>query len=108
MFINLKDYNKLILKKIIVLIPKYKENMLSFLAPIIGIYGIKINLFIEEFENKTKQFDIDLIIPLEVIIYKINTFDLNIKLPYINFFLNELYSNINILYFYKLIFLKSI
>jgi hypothetical protein len=102
------DFNKLILKNIIVLIPKYKENMLSYLAPVIGIYGIKINLFIEEFEKKTDIYDIDIIIPVKIIIYKINTFDLIIKIPYINFFLNEIYNNINILYLYKLSFLKSL
>jgi hypothetical protein len=108
MLLNIKDYNKLILKKIIILIPKYKENMLSFLAPIIGIYGIKINLFIEDFENKTENFDIDLIIPLEVIIYKINTFEIIVKLPYINYFLNEFYNNLNILYIYKFSIIKSL
>jgi hypothetical protein len=107
MVLNIYDYNKLILKNIIVLIPKFKENMLSFLAPIIGIYGIKINLFIEEFEKKTNFFDIDIIIPVKVIIYKINTFDIIIELPYLNFFLNELYNNVNILYLFKLSFLKS-
>jgi len=107
MILTIQDYNKLVLKNIIILIPKYKENMLSFLAPVIGIYGIKINLFIDEFEKKTNFFDIDIIIPVRVIIYKINTFDLIIELPYLNFFLNEFYNDLNILYLYKLSFFKS-
>jgi hypothetical protein len=104
----LDDYNKLILKKIIILIPKNKENMLSFLAPIIGIHGIKINLFIEEFEKKTKRFGLDFIIPVHVIIYKINTYDLTIKVPYISFFLNEFNFNISVLYIFKLAIIKSL
>lgn len=104
----LKDFNKLILKEIVILIPKFKENMLSFLAPIIGVYGIKVNLFIEEFEKKTEFLDFDVIVSVKVIIYKINTFDLFINLPYVNYYLDEMYNNCNILYLYKLSFVKSL
>ena len=61
MSILLQDFNKLILKKIIILLSKNKENILSFLAPIIGIHGIKVNLFIEEFEKKKKNFFLNFI-----------------------------------------------
>ena len=55
MRINLNfHYDKLHLKEIIILIPKYHTNMVSFLTPILGLYGINVKEFINDFDIKTK------------------------------------------------------
>jgi Ribosomal protein L11, N-terminal domain len=115
MRINLNfEYNKLNLKEITVLIPKYHANMVSFLTPILGLYGINVKEFINDFEQKTKFMEYDVIIPTKVKISKIKTFEIFIKTPYVVPILSQVESfsltkpDINVLTFYKLSLIKSI
>jgi ribosomal protein L11 len=115
MRINLNfGYNKLNLKEVVILIPKYHSNMVSFLTPILGLYGINVKEFINEFELKTKFINFDVVIPTSVKISKIKTFEISLKTPYIvpllsnleEFSLNK--PNINVLSIYKVSLLKSL
>ncbi len=115
MKINLNfGYDKLHLKEIIILIPKYHSNMVSFLTPILGLYGINVKDFINEFESKTKFITFDVVIPTSVKISKIKTFEITLKTPYIVPLLSNLEGfslskpNVNILSVYKISLLKSI
>lgn len=73
------NYNKLFFKNLLILLPKYKENMNSFLAPILGLYGINIQEFIEEFEDKTIFINFDIVIPIKIILYKTKSYEMIIK-----------------------------
>jgi hypothetical protein len=115
MKVNLNfGYDKLHLKQIVILIPKYHTNMVSFLTPILGLYGINVKDFINEFESKTKFINFDVIIPVSVRVSKIKTFEINLKTPYIVPLISNLEGfsitkpSINILSIYKLSLLKSL
>lgn len=115
MKINLNfEYDKLHLKEVTILIPKYHPNMVSFLTPILGLYGINVKEFITDFEQKTKFISYDVIIPIRVKISKIKTFEILVKTPYVISILSQISSfsltkpDINILTFYKLCLIKSI
>jgi hypothetical protein len=115
MRINLNfGYDKLHLKEIVILIPKYHNNMVSFLTPILGLYGINVKEFINEFELKTKFITFDVVIPTSVKISKIKTFEITLKTPYIIPLLSNLEDfsinkpNITILSIYKISLLKSL
>lgn len=107
------DFDKLHLKEITILIPKYHPNMVSFLTPILGLYGINVKEFINDFEEKTKFINFDVIVPVRVKISKIKTFSISVKTPYIvpilqnieGFSLNK---PLNILTVYKISLIKSI
>jgi hypothetical protein len=105
------DYDKLFLKQITILIPKYHNNMLSFLTPILGLYGINVKDFINEFESKSKFINFDVIIPVTVRITKIKTFSIDLRTPYVSSVLNSLdlpFKALNVLTFYKIVTLKSL
>lgn len=115
MRINLNfHYDKLHLKEIIILIPKYHTNMVSFLTPILGLYGINVKEFINDFDAKTKFINFDVIIPTLVKISKIKTFEIILKTPYVVSILSNLPGfsvtkpNIDILSVYKISLLKSV
>lgn len=115
MRINLNfGYDKLHLKEIVILIPKYHTNMVSFLTPILGLYGINVKEFINEFEIKTKFIAFDVVIPTSVKISKIKTFEISLKTPYVIPILSNLEDfsvnkpNINILSIYKVSLIKSL
>ena len=115
MKINLNfQYDKLNLKEIIILIPKYHTNMVSFLTPILGLYGINIKEFINDFNLKTKFINFDVIVPTRVKISKIKTYEILLKTPYIISIISNVQGfsvfkpNINILTVYKLSLIKSI
>lgn len=107
-------YDKLHLKEIIILIPKYHTNMVSFLTPILGLYGINVKEFINDFDTKTKFINFDVIIPTLVRISKIKTFEIILKTPYVVSILSNLPNfsitrpNIDLLSIYKISLLKSI
>jgi hypothetical protein len=105
------DYDKLFLKQITILIPKYHSNMVSFLTPILGLYGINVKEFINEFEAKSRFVNFDVTIPVTVKITKIKTFSIALRTPYVSSIINNLnisYKSLNILTFYKIITLKSL
>jgi len=115
MRINLNfHYDKLHLKEIIILIPKYHTNMVSFLTPILGLYGINVKEFINDFDIKTKFINFDVIVPTLVRISKIKTFEIILKTPYVISILSNLPNfsvtrpNIDLLSIYKVSLLKSI
>jgi hypothetical protein len=115
MRINLNfHYDKLHLKEIVILIPKYHTNMVSFLTPILGLYGINVKEFINDFDIKTKFINFDVIIPTLVRISKIKTFEIILKTPYVISILSNLPNfsvtrpNIDLLSIYKVSLLKSI
>lgn len=104
------EYNKLNLKEIIVLIPKNHSNLNSFLTPILGLYGINLKDFINEFAEQTKFINnFDIILPIKVLITKIKTFSMRLVSPYISSLLN-LNTNFikNILNFYKIFLIKFV
>ncbi|WP_156962194.1 hypothetical protein [Candidatus Paracaedibacter symbiosus] len=108
------DFDKLHLKEITVLIPKYHTNMVSFLTPVLGLYGINVKEFITDFEAKTKFINFDIIVPVRVKITKIKTFEIFVKTPYITSILSNLEGfsltkpNLNALILYKVSLIKSI
>jgi len=115
MRINLNfHYDKLHLKEIVILIPKYHTNMVSFLTPILGLYGINVKEFINDFDIKTKFINFDVTIPTLVRISKIKTFEIILKTPYVISILSNLPNfsvtkpNIDLLSIYKVSLLKSI
>jgi hypothetical protein len=115
MRINLNfHYDKLHLKEIIILIPKYHTNMVSFLTPILGLYGINVKEFINDFDIKTKFINFDVIVPTLVRISKIKTFEIFLKTPYVISILSNLPGfsvtkpNIDLLSIYKVSLLKTI
>jgi hypothetical protein len=115
MRINLNfRYDKLHLKEIIILIPKYHTNMVSFLTPILGLYGINVKEFINDFDIKTRFINFDVIVPVLVKISKIKTFEITLKTPYIISILSNLPNfsvtkpNIDLLSIYKVSLLKSV
>jgi hypothetical protein len=115
MHINLNfEYDKLHLKEIIILIPKYHPNMISFLTPILGLYGINIKEFINDFDNKTKFINFEVVIPVIVKISKIKTFEIVLKTPFIVSILSNLSGFsltkpiISLLSIYKISLLKSV
>ena len=84
MKINLNfEYDKLHLKEITILIPKYHPNLVSFLTPVLGLYGINVKEFINDFEEKTKFINFDVIVPTRVAISKIKTYKIFVKTPYL-------------------------
>jgi len=105
------DYDKLFLKEITILIPRYHNNLVSFLTPILGLYGINIKDFINDFESKAKFINFDVTIPAKVKITKIKTFEIFINTPYISSILNSLSvqkKSVNLLTVYKFVVLKSL
>jgi hypothetical protein len=115
MHINLNfEYDKLHLKEIIILIPKYHPNMISFLTPILGLYGINIKEFINDFDVKTRFINFEVVIPVVVKISKIKTFEIVLKTPFIISILSNLGGFsltrpiISLLSIYKISLLKSI
>lgn len=108
------DFDKLHLKEITVLIPKYHTNMVSFLTPVLGLYGINVKEFITDFEAKTRFINFDIIVPVRVKITKIKTFEIFVKTPYITSILSNLEGfsltrpNLNALILYKISLIKSI
>ncbi len=115
MRINLNfRYDKLHLKEIIILIPKYHTNMVSFLTPVLGLYGINVKEFINDFDIKTRFINFDVIVPVLVKISKIKTFEIVLKTPYVISILSNLPNfsvtkpNVDLLSIYKVSLLKSV
>jgi ribosomal protein L11 len=108
------DFDKLHLKEVVVLAPKYHTNMVSFLTPILGLYGINVKEFITDFEAKTRFINFDIIVPVRVKITKIKTFEIFVKTPYVTSILSNLEGfsltkpNLNALILYKISLIKSI
>lgn len=104
------DYNKLYLKDLLILIPKKHNNLVSFLTPILGLYGINVREFINEFESRTSFIDLDIIIPVKLEVSKIKTYNILFKTPYISNIVSnfEYKFHVDILTIYKFVLLKSI
>lgn len=88
--------------------------MVSFLTPVLGLYGINVKEFITDFEAKTRFINFDIIVPVRVKITKIKTFEIFVKTPYITSILSNLGGfsltrpNLNALILYKISLIKSI
>jgi len=88
--------------------------MVSFLTPVLGLYGINVKEFITDFEAKTRFINFDIIVPVRVKITKIKTFEIFVKTPYITSILSNLEGfsltrpNLNALILYKISLIKSI
>ena len=126
-------------KILTLLLPLNQETLTSYLSPILGQFNIKNNEFLKQFildfnnftnfifkenfsdflNDKSKILaDLDLIIPLNLIIFFNNKYQIIFKLPSVNMLLNfffiefNLYNNkskyIYYLSLYKIAFLKSI
>jgi hypothetical protein len=126
-------------KNLTLLLPLNQETLTSYLSPILGQFNIKNNEFLKQFildfnnftnfifkeafsdflNDKSKILaDLDLIIPLNLIIFFNNKYQIIFKLPSVNTLLNFLFIELNLynnsskyLYYlslYKIAFLKSI
>ncbi len=88
--------------------------MVSFLTPILGLYGINVKEFINDFDIKTKFINFDVVIPVTVRISKIKTFEIILKTPYVTSLLSNLPEfslnkpNIDLLSVYKISLIKSL
>lgn len=108
------EYDKLHLKEVVILIPKYHPNMVSFLTPVLGLYGINVKEFINEFNTKTRFVKFDIIVPVRVRISKIKTFEIFIRTPYVSSIVSNLpsfvssNSRLNLLSIYKISLIKSV
>jgi hypothetical protein len=107
------EYNKLHLKEVVILMPKKHPNVVSFLTPLLSLYGINVKDFINNFEELTKFISFDMIIPIKVKITKIKTFKILPRTPYVVSILSDTVdlganSSVNILDIYKLCLLKSV
>lgn len=107
------EYDKLHLKEVVILIPKYHPNMVSFLTPVLGLYGINVKEFINEFNIKTRFVKFDIIVPVRVKISKIKTFEILVKTPYVSSIVSNLPSfssgsKLNLLSIYKISLVKSL
>lgn len=108
------DYDKLHLKEVLLLIPKYHQNILSLLTPVLGLYGINVKEFITALEEKSRFVNYDLVLPVRVAISKIKTFEIFMKTPtvtslmasYDSFTGNSI--EVNFLSIYKIALIKSI
>jgi hypothetical protein len=88
--------------------------MVSFLTPILGLYGINVKEFINDFDIKTRFINFDVVVPTLVKISKIKTFEIVLKTPYVISILSNLPNfsvtkpNVDLLSIYKVSLLKSI
>lgn len=125
------------IKELLILLPLDRENLTSFLSPILGQFGIKnpdfINAFISEFnkisnnvfaedfkeslqEPNSSLLDLDLIVPVSVIVFRGGKFELFIKPPTVGFLFTVDYAKFrkrrrrytNLLYVYKVAVMKSV
>lgn len=108
------QYDRLYLKELLILAPRYHSNLLSFLTPILGFYGVNVREFITQLDNVWKFIDYDVIIPISVVLSKIKTYEISLKTPTIMNILSnttmvsENQIEVDILSIYKLALLKTI
>lgn len=102
------EYNKLHLKEVVILIPKNHPNLISFLTPVLGLHGINVKEFIVEFNNRMQFLDLDIIVPVQVAISKIKTFNIFFKTPYVSSLVGLGFNKLNLLISYKFLLVKSI
>jgi hypothetical protein len=108
------EYDKLKLKEVVLLVPKNHPSLVSLLTPALALYGIATKDFLTEFEKITSHLEYDLVVPLNLTITKIKTFQLTLKTVSLNNILhiynlsNKQKFILNTLFVYKLLLLKSI
>ena len=108
------EYDKLKLKEVVLLVPKNHPSLVSMLTPALALYGIATKDFLVEFEKVTSHLEYDLVVPLNLTITKIKTFQLTLKTVSLNNLLhvynlsNKQKFILNALFVYKLLLLKSI
>jgi hypothetical protein len=108
------EYNKLYLKDVLILLPRFHENMVSLLTPILGLHGVNVKEFVAEIENKIEFIDYDIIIPIRVILSKIKTYEIFMETPTVTAILSNFENftesnlEINYLTIYKVALIKSI
>ena len=102
-------FDNLIFKEILILIPLYKEkNLISFLSPILGQYGVNVNNFINQLINFTKDYNKDLLLPVKVYILKNKECFFNIESLRVNFLMKNIILCLNIIDIYKISLIKSV
>ena len=107
------EYDKLKLKEVVLLVPKNHPSLVSLLTPALALYGIATKDFLAEFEKITSHLEYDLVVPLNLTITKIKTFQLTLKTVSLNNILhiynlsNKQKFILNALFVYKLLLLKS-
>lgn len=131
----LKEKN--ILRKLLIILPLNQEGLTSYLSPILGQFNIKSELFLKQFVIEFNRFtndifinyfddflnnkvnylaDIDLVIPLYLIIYRNGKFAFEFKTPSVGFLFRYIISfsksnsNYKYIYYgiYKISYLKSL
>lgn len=98
---NIFNFNKNKIKVVTIMFPLHRENLTSYLSPILGQYGIKnsdfINMFVSAFHEKTKNIFLDdfntedvesdglleyeLFIPSTLTVFKNNKYFLETQFP---------------------------
>jgi ribosomal protein L11 len=108
------EYDKLHLKEVVILMPKKHPNVVSFLTPLLSLYGINVKDFINTFEELTRFIGFDIVVPVKVKITKIKTFKMSLRTPYVISILSQVVDltatdlTVNVLDVYKLCLLKSV
>lgn len=103
------DYNKSIIKEIRLFINLNNIDNTSYLAPILGQYGVKPIDFISKFSNEViqKLYLNDFILPIKVIIYSNSDFIIEYLKPTVCYLLSNKTNNLTILDIYKICIIKS-
>lgn len=121
------------IKELVILLPLARENLTSYLSPILGQYGIRnsdfLTQFVQEFNKLTENMyaddleqsledtsssllpDFDLIIPVKLIIFKGNRFEIRLQTPPLGYLNSLTYERIsrrlkNFSTFYKINYLR--
>lgn len=81
--------DKEILRKIKILVPAQGADVKPPLGPTLGQFGINIKDFCDKFNLRTKNYDDDVILSVEVTLYTNKSYVFSVKTPPVFFLVNE-------------------
>jgi large subunit ribosomal protein L11 len=81
-----RDY---IIRKIRILVPSQKATITPPIGPTLGQFGINIKDFCEKFNEKTKNIDPDVLLIVEISLFKNKNFTFDYKISSLSFLVNE-------------------